>query len=325
MEGNTQENTASIYKVSNGDTLFGILKGHYGHAGFEENRQEIVTSVLSNNPRITDIDLIFPGQLIVVPDVRASDSARLELEPAQKQRSKEVTTELEGAGDVAHGLLMDLAGSGTFKGSLGAGGAVYSSFESAARKAVSDHKMLEELYKKFKADEGLTRNQYNYQRRKIINAMDKNLGAYRDPIFRDKLTQKALPTRRIMQFNTNGKGPTDGMIKAASKLSRGTMRLRVGGGILSVASVGLAGYEAYHTENKRERVGILLDAGGSLAGGLIAGAAVAAMFTPVGWIGIAGIAVAGSVAGSVSGAALKHLGDELLYDDEGVGRIDILR
>ncbi|MEM6636053.1 MAG: LysM peptidoglycan-binding domain-containing protein [Pseudomonadota bacterium] len=56
-----------FHVVQPGDTLFGILRQIYGKSELLSRRAELVAYVRANNPKIKDIDLIRPGQIIKLP------------------------------------------------------------------------------------------------------------------------------------------------------------------------------------------------------------------------------------------------------------------
>ena len=59
--------TIGFYQVQSGDQLYQILRSHYGSAGFLRDRAAVTRLVVENNPQISDIDRIYPNQIIVLP------------------------------------------------------------------------------------------------------------------------------------------------------------------------------------------------------------------------------------------------------------------
>ncbi|MGR3436518.1 MAG: LysM peptidoglycan-binding domain-containing protein [Shimia sp.] len=323
---------ATLYRVRPGDELFRILVAHYGARTFFDDRQRVLEAVQANNRQITDIDRIFPGQTIVLPDIARDAPALPILAPPQLTTANSTAKTLSGLDETTFDVVSKALSLSNVPGlAFDAAGGIYGVFEDALRSAVRSVQELEVHHWLFRADTrsnpSLQRHAWDKHRLRVIDAMGAQLGPF------TRAAMQSAPwdagpgsLRQVIRFDTNGQGPSKIMRDQIDRMRRGIGRVKIQGGILSVASLGLTLNEVHHAENDRERVGILLDALGSTVGGVaggIAGGALAAVAvgTPVGWAVVAGVVVGTIVVGTAAGAATRYLGDKALYDDTGTLRL----
>ncbi|MEO0979191.1 MAG: hypothetical protein AAFY24_18125 [Pseudomonadota bacterium] len=314
--------SATIHEVKYGDELFRIVREHYGHGAFLNDKQAIMGAIASNNPHIRDIDRIYPGQLIVLPDIEGARHSLPVFTPPQNRHAQNVIKELSCISETTRNVLSGLANTPSASPTLGAVGGVYGAFRKAATDAVKNVDDLNRLYATYKQG-GHTRGAYDARRVKIINAMDKNLGGFRTHAFSKNPIDKVKPSREILRFSTSGKGATQSMTNGISRLNNTVARVRIGGILLIGIEVAGAATRLKQAETNQQKTAIVTATGGSLIGGIAAGAVFAFAFgTPVGWVGLAGVAIFGAAGGALGGKVMETLGDELLFHDSGDAKFD---
>jgi len=176
--------SVAFYRIKPGDQVFEIFAAEYGAQYAFQNRDKLVKFVLAHNPGITNIDLIYPGEVLVLP---VHDGPRLtgpgpngdglpdpmppsalpEMEKARrdlKQRSEREITLLEVLNKTAPKFAD--AGLSAFLGETG----------KAARAMQPQLRSIIEAYDKKSAGD-LTRGQYDYARRKGLNTMSRRMGS----------------------------------------------------------------------------------------------------------------------------------------------------
>ena len=272
MNGFSRESDdATAHEVQSGDELFRIVRNHYGHGAFLNDKQRIVDAIVSNNPHISDIDRIFPGQLIVLPNIGGERDSMPIFTPPQNHRSQVVIETLSRTKDVTRSVLSGIANTPSINPSFDAVGGVYGAFKKAATDAVKDVDKLNYLYSSFKRG-SITKGAYDYRRVKIINAMDKNLGGFRTHAFSKSPIDKVKPSREILRFSTSGKGATQSMTSGISRLNNTISRVKLGGGLLVGLQVMSAANRLPDAQTSQQKTAIVTETGGSIFGGILAGA-----------------------------------------------------
>lgn len=309
--------SATIHEVKHGDELFRIVREHYGHGTFLNDKQAIMDAIASNNPHIRDIDRIYPGQLIALPDIDGSRQSLPVFTPSQNRHAQDLIEELSCTNEITRSVLTGLANTPSVSPSLGAVGGVYGAFQKAATDAVKYVEKLNRLYSSFKQGD-ITKGAYDYRRVKIINAMDKNLGGFRTHAFSKNPIDKVKSSREILRFSTSGKGATQSMTLGISRLNKTIARVRAGGILLIGLQLAGAATRLKQAQTSQQKTAIVTETSGSLIGGIAAGALFAlAVGTPVGWVGLAGVAIVGTAGGMIGGEVMKAIGNELLFHDSG--------
>jgi len=158
-------------------------------------------------------------------------------------------------------------------------------------------------YETYKA-EGITKGQYDYQRKKIITKFNQKMG----PLTRVlNPTQPQSEALRISR--TKGRVPTKNITQQIGRMGKVAKYAAVGGGVLTAVNLGLACNDIAHTTSIERKNDILVESVGGVFGGLVTGAVILLMFTPAGWV--AALAV-----GAAGGFAIGK-GSSFLYDVTG--------
>lgn len=316
---------ASIHIIRPGDEIFRVLRDHYGEGAFLEDKQKLVDAFQRNNKHIVNVDQIYPGQCIVLPDMAPEKKELPLMGPEAQRRSSDFIEALGGTSSISQAVMSDISASLPLKLGMDSAGGVLGSFERAAARAIEDTKDLKRLWESQRSGD-IKRSFYNTERVKVIHRMDSNLGGFRPHAFAERPSPKMAPSRELMRFSTSGKGPTAQMTRSIRNLNKAVGRLKIQGGILIFAQVGTAGYDLSQADTEREKTGIIVETGGSILGSIAAGALVTlAVGTPAGWLGLAGVAIAGMVGGTGVGMVSRHLNDRHLYDEDGEAKFDILK
>lgn len=323
MRNNSQDlDKATIHQVQHGDELFRIVREHYGHGAFLNDKQGIVDAVTSNNPHIRDIDQIYPGQLIALPSIVGDRKAMPAFTPLQNRCTQEVVGELSLTTGITRSILSGIANTPSVAPSLDAAGGIYGAFHKAASDAVKNVDELNRLYSDYR-QQSISKGAYDYRRIKIINAMDKNLGGFRTHAFSKNPLDKVKSSREILRFSTSGKGAAQSMTNGISRLNKTVSRVKVGGVLLIGLQLASATTRLREAQTSQQKTAVVTETGGSIIGGIAAGALFAmAVGTPVGWVGLAGVAIAGTAGGFLGGEALKAIGNEALFHESGDTKFD---
>lgn len=342
----------TFYRVQQNDQLFKIVREHYGSAAFLSNKDDIVATVLSNNPDIRNIDRIFPGQVIMLPDMTAQDAAvraaphernNMMINKASKM-SRELTLMSEEETDFVRSInFANVAKSttaGMAEGFIKQVANITQDSSEHIHKIVRDH---------WRMQSGMISPYQNWDRRvRHIQSLDKQLGVLQTVIHPNRSIWEVLRLDRA-----DGIRPYANLEDEINKLKRINSMARNGGAILTMAKIADGGFRAGMAGSDRQRGVVLLDtaiglasnfatdkaadvASNSLrlvAGRTAAGAtarlggaaaaraltifAVGAMATPVGWVGFT-VALAANVAvGMAADAIVKAIAEDALRTDTG--------
>lgn len=300
--------SVALYTIRPGDQLFAIMRNHYGNAAFMEDRTALVERVQKNNPHIPNINMIFPGQVVALPDITTVGDEIPLLSQPEREATAHVCREIEHVDPATRGI-MPIFDSEKVLSATGGG---YIKFvEDATSNAIGDVKRVGLSYYQMKAGT-ITRNQYNHVRNVALKNADAKLGPLRAGFTPGKTAHQAIRIR------PNDAVRTAAVLDEIKMLDR-TMRLAKGGAvILQIANIANTANQVHNAQSNQERTVIVLDTVATLAGGAAGTAiAVALVGTPVGWLAIAGIAAAG-IAGSFAGETFgKAVINETLYDKNG--------
>lgn len=116
------------------------------------------------------------------------------------------------------------------------------------------------LYNAYKADK-LSKSQYDYQRRKVISAFEQRIGPFTKALSRKKSQRQILRISR-----SKGKTPTANITKQIRRMNKMATYAKVGGGLLTAASLGLACQEIGNTDSSLQKNHILVESFGGGAG-----------------------------------------------------------
>lgn len=232
-----------VYAVKPGDTLSGIVRHYYGPLPPTQH-QELIRSIQAANPKINNPDRIWPGQLIKldvpVPHCRipthqlpiAIPSPRNDEWFHSMERNWVTSTPEE------RGLQMGLA-----KAMLGIGSANLAMIDRTFKNAIPMTTELAENYEKYKSG-GLSKGQYDYQRRKTLQRLKTHLGPT------NLLLNGANSPNEVLRISRRaGTEPTQAITQQISKMQRLSKVAARGGVALSVVGLGIACHEMAQTDD----------------------------------------------------------------------------
>lgn len=300
--------SVALYTIKPGDQLFAIMRSHYGNVAFLHNKTALIERMQKNNPHIANIDMIFPGQVVALPDIiQAKDEMPL-LPPPERDATAQVCREIENVDAATRAILSVFD---TEKILSTAGGGYIGFVEDATRHAINDVKKVGLSYYQMKAGT-ISRNQYNYRRNVALTNADAKLGPLRAGFTPGRTAHQAVRIRPQDVTRTSA-------VLSEIKMLDRTMRLAKSGAvILQVANIANTLNKINTAGTHEERTVIVIDAVSSAAGAAVGAAiAVAIVGTPVGWLAIAGIAAAGATGGFAGEMFGKAVINEVLYDKDG--------
>lgn len=304
-----------FYEVKRNDQLNKILMDHFGSKEFARNKSALVKRIIQYNPNVVNVDRIFPGQIIMLPDMhpevaRSTNPAV----PSPVIRNCSIVSErLKQADPFARDLIagldyrevaMELTETGLLE-----------FIEDATKGAIPDMKRIVEEYEL--KERGLrTKGQYDYRRSVAVRKIDYRLGP---------LHQLINPGKRpneVLRINRHAAVRPQAIIDEVAKLERITKLAKNGSVVLKAAALTETGAKIHYAQTNEERTVLLFDAvggfSGAALGAFLVGAAVA---TPVGWVAIIALSTAtaaASVAGGLAGEAFaKSIQNNTLYDVNG--------
>lgn len=303
--------TLAYHVVRPGDQLYQVLRAHYGDAAFFADQDGLVGQVQSVNPQITDINMIFPNQVIALPSVGPADPIA-DVPQSVLVHSGEMCRAISGSAPETFDAvkLMEQVGLGgaTMMGSY------FSEGQKALKAGLGNVQQVESFYQKYKAGE-MTKGQYDYARRKMLDATDQRMG-----IFKGRSIGPA-PARELFRIKPRSADPFINYKTNITKLNTGMAKVKVGGGLLTIAQAGYTVQQIHTADDNRKRTGLVLETVGSAAGGMAAGAlAVLVIGTPVGWTALL-VVGAVSVIGGAGGAVLANKLEKATLTDENGQRI----
>ncbi len=299
----------NFYVVRRGDEVFRIMRAHYGDAKFFADQASLTANLQANNPHIPNIDLIFPGQVIMLPDTPANAAEMVCVVPDLATASGALAKTIAETDGVTQSIMEQLSADKLFKASgMGFLDGVTKIGESAA----DDIRKVGLSYYQMQA-KTITRGQYDYRRQVSLKRADAKLGIMRPLLTPGKTGRQAIRIDRTAEVRTHK------INKEIMNLDRVTKLAKNGAIILKVADIAESGVKIHTASNNKERTVILLDNVGTNVGAAIGSGLVtlALVGTPVGWGVIAAVAI-GGVVGSIGGDLLMDaIQEETLYDADG--------
>lgn len=292
-----------FYEVKSGDQLFAILHQHYGDRQFATGKSRLIEGVRAFNPQITDINRIFPGQVIMLPttsDNTTLPAAQLARDiPSCMLLSQTLSSYDSQTRDGLKGALGHLAEN--------AGDQFLTAVEKATKSAVPEIRGIALDY--YRKEAGmLTRGQYDYARRLHVENVSRRLGAFH------QLINPGRQPNEVLRISRNATMRTGAIIEEANQLARISRVAKAGGQVLLAANILATAAEIGLADNDEERTTLLIDSVSGVLGGMLA---VAVIGTPVGLVGLVvviGVSTAGS---AVAQALARRLEQNLLYDAKG--------
>ncbi|PJI84240.1 hypothetical protein BC777_3780 [Yoonia maricola] len=306
--------SVSFYKVRPSDQVYRILQAHYGHAAFMQRRDEIIAVFGQQNPHIKDINIIRPGQVLALPGAPDGKGA-FTVNPVIRSQVPLVAQNLSMAADPVTDALADITAGKLAKGAGGSFVKYVSTQSEIASKSfaqVARNHQAKSLLQ-------ISKGQYDGRRIKYMGKYDRDLGALK------ALHRPAQSSRAVLHVKPGASVPAAALIKEANTMGRIVKTASRGVVILRVASIADTSMQVVSQTSGSGQAKVLAGAAGGFAGGLIGGVAGTMIFgamiaSPVGWVMIGGIMLAGStsVGLSVFGEELAtRMSHGLLYDQHG--------
>lgn len=325
-----------VYNVTPGDQLFQIMSDHYGRGRFLEKKEILLRHVRQANPHIPNIDLIFPDQSVALPIYLGNEivEAQPVLTEPVSARVGQVCRVFQGADAQTTGVLQTLndfaIGANDFASgyadylkdngnALNVLGTSYSAVGSRAKAAASAYAMrtgeVAASYRLYKQG-AITKGAYDYQRRLILDATDRQFGVLRKTVG-STVGKGPAATRSVFRMSMNETKvlqSSDDTMRLAKGVSS---RAKIAGRAFIGLTVAVAAVQAVNAETPRESTIIVAEAAGNVGATLAAGVVTALLISnPVGWTACIGIAAISMGAGMLGGEMGKAIG-EAAFDSFG--------
>lgn len=321
------------YRIKAGDSLSMIMAKFYGVGPRSPNYNQYLKQILSLNPHIKDPSLIRTGSLLrlmaapsqsskpgPVPTPVASSAyspnsspfilPSANMCPAEYGPESFVLYNVPAQDEVDFWMLSWLSQNSNYfviPGSIAAGsqGNLLSPANVGLIEQISD------LYARYKSG-ALSKNQYDYQRRLLLDRFKNNIGPFERWLFGNKTSHEAIRIAR-----GGGVPATKNIADQAARLKKLAAYGKHGGYVLTGVGVAASCMQIADTDNRQEKNEILVETVASTAVGLAGGVIVGIFLVsnPIGW-GTALVLAAGSAAvsyglGKASRAVYTTYGKEV--------------
>lgn len=289
------------YRVKSGDTLSRIVARHYqlspGSSAFDHALQVAAYS----NPHITNIDRIYPGQiirLISLPNGGANafcslgdilknfEASHAEVDAFIRQSNLHISNldrlqHYWPSDQTEQEMFFMLAwleeNYGILSASVAAGFNTFDGVVNTAHQAlIAEVKTSYRLYQQGT----ITQNQYDYRRQKALKAFAEKVGPFEKFLMKGKSTQEAIRINRSKSLPATGK--IDRMLSRLKGLSQAS---KYGGILLTGAGLGVGCYQIAQEDNRMRKNEIFVETIASTSAGVISSLALGIFLfsTPVGW------------------------------------------
>ncbi|QUJ78104.1 hypothetical protein KDD17_17335 [Sulfitobacter albidus] len=311
--------SATFYTVEPGDQLYRILRSHYGDGTFFERGEDIIDLVRKSNPQITDIDRIFPGQSIALPGAPGLREVARPLDPHLQAEIPLICNELAGASPAARGWMADVTADMVGGKLANAVGSSYVQYvKSQSQKALESFTPVIRNQSQ-RASREITRGAYDGRRIKYLGAYDKSLGGLKP------LHRPFKQSRAVLHVKPHADVPAGALLSEVKTLNRYLRLASKGVTVIRVISFAEVATDVGMADTGSAQAQLMAKSGGGLIGGVFGTVAAGAVFaaavaTPVGWVAVAGILLAGAggAAGSILGEELADRASRgMLYDANG--------
>ena len=325
------------YKVQPGDTVSEILVKHYNTPVASPDYQRALLSLQYINPEVTNINDVYPGQVIrlmplapqkalaycPIPRQQSPDTVDREAVLRFMRENPKNLTDLSHyqrfwprTAEEQHAfwlLTMLEEHYGLFSVSAAAG---FNSFDRLV--SAPNNTLLADVkfhYRQFQ-DGKISRNQYNYRRQQALNLYSQKLGPFEKLVLNGKTSQEAIRISRAKAIPATAK-----IDKQLSRLSTMAKLSKHGGILLTGAGLGVGCYQIANAQDRQRKNEIFVETMGSTLFGAVAtvGITVLLASNPVGW----GVAL---VLGTSSAIASYGIGKGAawVYDKSG-SKTDIVK
>jgi len=299
-----------LYRVRAGDSLSKIIKRYHGTVSAQQQK-DLISQIQADNPSVTNPNSIFIGQMlqISIPPhsmTTASPPGATPTLSINKQVLQPLQNVWQNATPQQKSLLSALT-----PVMLGVGAA---GITMVKQTFIANAPLLTKMvqnYESYKAGD-ISKGQYDYRRKNFVAKLKTRLGPLRRALNAAQTQSEVLRISR-----TKGRVPTQNITQQIVRMNKLAKYASHGGVVLTIAGLGLACNDIANTNDVQEKNEILVESLGGVFGGVLAGAAIMVMFTPVGWVGALVVGVGGAVGGYGIGK-----GASTMYDTFG-NKIDI--
>lgn len=298
----------AFYEVKPGNTLHGIALSHYGRVPFLADRNTLTRLIMANNPQLMNPDRIFPGQVIMLPDLQTA------CQPDPRPPAPMVSASARIATDLTHLP----AESRDFIGIINpeaiareAGKGFIELVEGVTTEMIPEMRSIALNY--YRKEMGtLSRNQYNYRRALSIKKIDSGLGPLQ------KLINPGRKPGEVLRVKPHAVVRTGAILDEVNTLSRIGNLSRRGLVVLKWVDLGIKAADVHLAASNTERTAIVMDAAAGFAGAA-AGTTLAVIMigTPVGWIGMTAVIAISALAGSGAEVLSEQIRSKYLVDADG--------
>lgn len=302
------------YRIKAGDSLSLLMAKFYGVGPRSPNYNKFLNQILSLNPHVKDPSLIRAGSLLRLMAVPAATPAptaaplstfnlpqqqpftnpfimpSASMCPAEYGPESFALNDVPAQDELDFWMLSWLAQNSNYfviPGSIAAGsqGNLLSPANVGLIEQISD------LYARYKSG-AISKNQYDYQRRLLLDRFKNNIGPFERWLFGNKNSHEAIRIAR-----GGGVPATKNIADQAARLKKLAAYGKHGGYVLTGVGVAASCMQIADTDSRQEKNEILVETMASTSVGLVAGAAVTLFLVsnPVGW-GAALVLAAGSAA-----------------------------
>ena len=318
------------YIVKSGDTLSGIIHKMYGQSPSSPGYHQSLNFLLSLNPQIKNPNSIYPGNIIhlgLIPEShqkvgRVTAQSHTPLQPSGIKIPQNATPVKVSPQDAdcfwALAWLENNSNDFVIPGSImtGATSNLLSPGNTSLITKISD------LYAEYKKGI-ITKGQYDYQRKVVLEQLKKNVGPMEKLLFGNKTAREAIRIAR------GGGVPTTAFIERNfQRLSRVASYGKYGGIVLTGVGLAASCAQIANTKDKHEKNEIFVDTMASTIVGAGTGVLVGIFLVsnPIGW-GAALVLAIGSAAvsytaGKVAVATYDAFGNQIdIVNGVGVDKV----
>lgn len=296
---NSVNRYSCLYVVKPGDTLSKVILKFYHFKHGTDGYKRAMKQMLLDNPSIKDSNTIKISQTINLRAIDFKGSAK-SLVPTKDQEKLESTMKTLSQPEQEIFSLLSVMEEYWGAGSSGTG-ATFASMGillgSQGKGNVALLKQVGDAYQSYKSG-NLSKGQYDYRRKQLLEKAAKNLGPTEKLLFKGKTAKEAMRINR-----TKGVRPTAALHQNTRRLSTISKVAARGGTVLTAVNVGMACHQIANAKTDAKKNEILVETAASTIVGIVGGVAITLLIvgTPVGWIAALTLGVSSSTASYIAG------------------------
>jgi len=291
-----------VHVVQPGDTLSGIVQHYYGTLSHSD-KQEAIQKIVRDNQSVKSAHSIVAGELLKL-EVGGPFCHAPKGFPHHMPHNEEWFSRLTGYWASADKVERELS-SRISPLLLGSGTGKLQAIDRVFRSNVGLLKAMTKNYELYKLGE-ITKGKYDYERRKLVLALDSQLGPARVLLNGRKGSSEIL---RISRSATGA--PTQPITDQIQKMTTLSKAARTGGVVLSSVSLPITCSAIAGADTQNQKNEILVESVGAAfgSGAYAVGTAfvIVLVGTPSGWIASLAIAAGGVLVAMLSGRALTRM------------------